>query len=83
MKGDNYMDIKILGMGCAKCQQLEKLVRETVGETSVEAAVEHVTDFRKIAEYGVLSTPAVVVDGELRCAGRIPKKEEILGWLGK
>ncbi len=47
----------------------------------VEAEVEHVADFRKIAEYGVFSTPAVVVDGKVRSVGKIPKKEEILAWL--
>ena len=76
------MNIKILGIGCVKCQQLEKMVREVVGEKGVEADVEHVTDFKKIAEYGVFSTPAVVVDGKVKCVGKIPKKEEIVAWLG-
>jgi small redox-active disulfide protein 2 len=77
------MNIKILGIGCAKCQQVEKLAREAVAEAGVEAVVEHVTDFREIAGYGVFTTPAVVVDGKVRCVGKIPKKEEILAWLGK
>jgi len=77
------MNIKILGVGCAKCQQMEKMIREVVGETGAEADVEHVTDIRKIAEYGVFSTPAVVVDGKVKSVGKIPKKEEILAWLGK
>ncbi|MCX5821644.1 MAG: thioredoxin family protein [Deltaproteobacteria bacterium] len=76
------MDIKILGIGCAKCQQLEKMVREAVGETGAKADVEHVTNFKKIAEYGVFSTPAVVVDGKVKSVGKIPKKEEIVAWLG-
>jgi small redox-active disulfide protein 2 len=77
------MNIKILGIGCAKCQQLEKMVREAVDETGADADVEHVTDFKKIAEYGVFSTPAVVVDGKVKSVGRIPKVEEIVAWLGK
>ena len=77
------MNIKILGIGCAKCQQVEKLAREAVAEAGVSADVEHVTDFKEIAGYGVFSTPAVVVDGKVMCAGKIPKKEEILTWLGK
>ena len=77
------MNIKILGIGCAKCQQMEKMVREAVGETCADADVEHVTDFKKIAEYGVFSTPAVVVDGKVKSVGRIPKVEEIVAWLGK
>jgi small redox-active disulfide protein 2 len=75
------MDIKILGIGCAKCQQVEKMAKEAVAEAGVEATVEHVTDFRKIAGYGVFSTPAVVVDGKVRCVGKVPRKEEILAWL--
>ena len=77
------MNIKILGIGCAKCQQVEKLAREAVAEAGIVAVVEHVTDFREIARYGVFSTPAVVVDGNVKCVGKIPKKEEILAWLGE
>jgi small redox-active disulfide protein 2 len=81
MGGDRHMDIKILGVGCAKCQQLEKIVKEAVAESGAEAAVEHITDFKTIAGYGVFSTPAVVVDGKVKSVGKIPKKEEILAWL--
>jgi small redox-active disulfide protein 2 len=76
------MEIKILGPGCVNCRKVEKLVREAVGETGTEADVEHVTDFKKIAEYGVFSTPALVVDGKVKSVGKIPKKEEILAWIG-
>ena len=76
------MKIKILGPGCVNCQKVEKLVRQAVAEAGVVAAVEHVTDFREIAGYGVFSTPAVVVDGKVKSVGKIPKKEEILAWLG-
>jgi small redox-active disulfide protein 2 len=77
------MNIKILGIGCARCNDLEKRVKETVAEAGVAAVVEHVTDFKEIAGYGILSTPAVVVDGEVKSVGKIPKKEEILAWIGK
>jgi small redox-active disulfide protein 2 len=77
------MNIKILGIGCAKCQQLEKLAREAVAEAGVAAVVEHVTDFKEIAGYGVFSTPAVVVDGKVKSVGKIPTKEEILAWIGQ
>jgi small redox-active disulfide protein 2 len=76
------MNIKILGTGCAKCQQVEKLAREAVAEAGVDAVVEHVTDFKEIAGYGVFGTPAVVVDGKVKSVGKIPKKEEILAWIG-
>ncbi len=75
------MEIKILGPGCARCQQLEKLVREAVAEAGVAATVEKVSDIKAIADYGVFTTPGVVVDGKVKSVGKIPKKEEILGWL--
>ena len=77
------MEIKILGPGCAKCHQVEKIVKEAVAETGATADIEHVTDFKKIAEYGVFSTPSVVVDGEVKSVGKVPKKEEIKGWITK
>jgi len=77
------MEIKILGPGCMKCNQVEKLVRETLAETGTDAVIEHVTDFKKIASYGVFGTPAVVVDGTVKSVGKIPKKEEIKTWIGK
>jgi small redox-active disulfide protein 2 len=77
------MEIKILGPGCAKCHQVEKIVKEVVAETGAAADIEHVTDFKRIAEYGVFSTPSVVVDGEVKSVGKVPKKEEIKGWITK
>jgi small redox-active disulfide protein 2 len=77
------MNIKILGPGCAKCHQVGKIVKEAVDETGVGAEIEHVTDFKKIAAYGVFGTPAVVIDGEVKSVGKIPKKEEIMAWLNE
>jgi small redox-active disulfide protein 2 len=82
MKGKISMDIKVLGPGCAKCEQTEKIVKEAVTEAGVTATVEKVTDLMKIAGYGVFGTPAVVVDGEVKCVGKIPTKEDVKGWLG-
>jgi small redox-active disulfide protein 2 len=75
------MEIKILGPGCVNCQKVEKLIRETVTEAGVAADIEKVSDIMKIAKYGVFGTPAVVVDGEVKSVGKIPKKEEILAWI--
>ena len=77
------MNIKILGPGCTKCHQVEKIVREAVAETGAGAEIEYVTDFKKIAAYGVFGTPAVVIDGEVKSVGKIPKKEEVRTWIGK
>ena len=77
------MDIKILGSGCAKCQRLEQLTREVATELGVDAQFEHVRDIAKIMEYDVISTPALVVGGEVKVSGRMPSKEEIRHWLHK
>jgi small redox-active disulfide protein 2 len=77
------MDIKVLGPGCPKCQQTEKVVREAVAEAGVTASVEKVTDVMKIAGYGVFGTPSVVVDGEVKSVGKIPTKEDVKKWISK
>ncbi len=77
------MKIKVLGPGCARCHQTEDLVREVVAEAGVDAEIEKVTDVMKIASYGVLGTPAVIIDEQVKSVGKIPKKEEILKWIGK
>ena len=77
------MDIKVLGSGCLKCQQTEKIVKETVAESGVEATVEKVINVMEIAKYGVFGTPAVVIDGDVKSVGKIPSKNDIKGWLEK
>lgn len=77
------MDIKVLGPGCPKCEQTAKIVKEAIQETGVDASVEKITDLMKIAGYGVFGTPAVVVDGDVKSVGKIPKKEDVKSWLGK
>ena len=75
------MEIKVLGPGCAKCQQTEKIVRDAVQESGVDVDIEKVTDVMEIAKYGVFGTPAVVVDGEIKSVGKIPVKDEIKTWI--
>jgi small redox-active disulfide protein 2 len=77
------MDIKVLGPGCPKCQQTEKVVKEALAESGVSATVEKVTNTLKIADYGVFGTPCVVVDGEVKSVGKIPSKEEVKKWISK
>jgi small redox-active disulfide protein 2 len=75
------VEIKVLGSGCAKCAQLEKLTRQAVAELGLDAQVEHVTELTEMMAYGVMSTPALVVNGEVRLAGRLPKLEELKSLL--
>ncbi len=77
------MEIKVLGPGCAKCSKAEKLVQEVIKETGVDATVEKVTDMMQIASYGVFETPSVLIDNEAKCTGQVPKKADVLAWLGK
>jgi len=75
------MHIKIMGPGCQNCQKVADLVQASVDESGVNAQIEKVTDFQEMAKAGVLSTPAVVIDGAVKCVGKVPSKEEILSWL--
>ena len=68
--------VKVLGSGCAKCNALEQAVREALAELNMETAIDHVTDFTQIAAYGVMTTPALVVDGRVVSYGKVLKKEE-------
>lgn len=75
------MEIKILGPGCPKCQQAEKNVKDAVQETGANASVDKVTDVMDIAKFGVFGTPAVVIDGKVKCVGKVPTKDEVKKWI--
>jgi len=77
------MEIKIFGPGCAKCDKTEEIVREVVAGAGVDATIQKVTDVMEIAKQGVFGTPAVVIDGDVKCVGKVPKKEDVKNWLGK
>lgn len=68
--------IKVLGSGCTKCNALEKAVREALMELGMNVSIEHVTDFTQIAAYGVMTTPALVVDGKVVSYGKVLRKDE-------
>ena len=71
------MKIKILGTGCPKCKKLVQSVEAVVAETGVDAKVEKVTDINAILDFGVMMTPALVIDGEVKVVGKAPSAEEI------
>ena len=75
------MKIEILGTGCPKCKKLSELTEEAVNEFDVSAEIIKVTDISKIIDYGVMVTPALVIDGDVKVAGKIPSKEEIINWI--
>lgn len=73
--------IKILGPGCKKCQTLESKVKEIVNKEGIEAIIEKVTDISEIMNYGIMMTPGLVVNEQVKCFGIIPKEEQIISWL--
>ncbi len=73
--------VRIYGPGCARCRKVEEMVRQAVGETNPDFRVEKITDIQEIISLGVLSTPAISVDGVVKSSGRIPEPEEIRQWL--
>lgn len=75
------MQIKILGPGCARCNQLEKTTREVVKELGIQAIIEEVKDINKILEYPILTTPGLVLNEELVCSGRVPNKAEVTQFI--
>jgi small redox-active disulfide protein 2 len=75
------VEIKILGGGCAKCERLERLVHEAAGELDIEATFIKVKEMDEIMAYDVMSTPALVIDEEVKSSGRIPRPEEIVEWI--
>jgi small redox-active disulfide protein 2 len=78
------MTIKILGSGCPNCQKLEQNAKKAIEELELkDVKIEHIYEVDKIVEYGVMATPAIVIDEKVMAAGRIPETEEIKSWLKK
>jgi len=75
------MDIKILGTGCAKCQKLEQLTREVVAALALDATIDKVTDPGEIAAWGVMATPALILDDRVVAAGRVPSAADLTALL--
>jgi small redox-active disulfide protein 2 len=77
------MEIKVLGPGCAKCKALEKVTRDVVDELKLDASVTKVEDIMEIVSFGVMTTPALVIDGKVVMKGRVPAASEIKELLTK
>ncbi|MDK2823383.1 MAG: hypothetical protein PWQ67_956 [Clostridia bacterium] len=71
------MEIKVLGTGCAKCTKLEELVKEVVQELDVDAKVIKVTDIKDIVKAGVMMTPGLMINGQVKVTGKLPTKSEL------
>ena len=77
------MEIKILGMGCAKCRSLEKITREVVSQNGIQATIIKVEDIQEIMKYHILATPALVVNEKVEIKGYVPSAEEVMKVLSK
>jgi len=75
------LTIKVLGSGCANCKRVEQIARKVVTEMSLEAEVVKVTDYNDITAYNILSTPGLVINENVVCAGRIPTPAEVTTWV--
>jgi small redox-active disulfide protein 2 len=80
-KRKKSMKVQVLGKGCSKCELTEKLIRQTATQLGVQVELEKVQDLQKIAAMGVMSTPAVAIDGQVVHSGRVPLPEQIMAWL--
>lgn len=77
------MEIMILGTGCSKCEKLEKNLEVALKELNIDANIEKVDNLAVIVSYGVMSTPGLVIDGEVKSIGKVPKVKELKKMLGK
>jgi small redox-active disulfide protein 2 len=75
------MEVKVLGTGCAKCKRLEQIAREAAAEAGIEATFTKVSQIKEIMAYPIVGTPALVIDEEVKSSGRLPQKQEVIGWL--
>jgi small redox-active disulfide protein 2 len=75
------MEIKVLGTGCAKCGKVYENVKKAIAKLGIDAGLEKIEDIDTIISFGVMMTPAVVINGEIKASGRIPSTEEIKKWL--
>jgi len=75
------LEIKVLGPGCPRCDKLEREAMEVMSEMELPGDLEHVRDVKEIGRYGVMGTPALVINGKVVSVGKVPSKEEIRAWL--
>jgi small redox-active disulfide protein 2 len=75
------MEILVLGPGCPKCSKTAEMVKTVAREAGVAVEVIKVSDFQEMVKQGVFSTPAVVIDNQIKCVGRVPTKQDVLSWF--
>lgn len=76
-------EIKVLGAGCSKCKTVMNIVKETAKAHNFDGSIEKIEDIAEIVSYGVISVPAVIIDGKVVCASSVPSKEQVENWFNK
>jgi small redox-active disulfide protein 2 len=77
------LEIKVLGPGCSQCDMLDKILMEVLSEMNILADMEHIRDIKEIGKYGVMGTPALIINGKVKSVGKLPGKEKLKEWLGE
>lgn len=77
------LEIKVLGPGCAQCDRLEQELVQVLAETGIAAGLEHVRDIKEIGKYGVMGTPALIINGQVKSVGKVPPKNKLKEWLAE
>ena len=75
------LTIRVLGPGCPRCNELEKMCFNVLAQYNIDADMQKISDIKKIAEFGVLSTPALIINGKTYCSGKIPTKSTLIHWI--
>lgn len=75
------VEIKVLGPGCVQCDRLEQALMQVMAETEIMADIEHVRDIKEIGRYGVMGTPALLINGQVKSVGKVPTRSQLKAWL--
>lgn len=75
------LEIKVLGTGCPRCKELEKMCLNVAAENNIDADIQKVTDLKEIMSYGILQTPGLVINGEMKISGKLPTATTLLQWM--
>jgi small redox-active disulfide protein 2 len=81
MEKPQGLEVKILGPGCPNCDKLEQIIFRVMADSNIAGEVEHVRDLAEIANYGLVPTPALLINGKIKSSGRLPQERQVLQWL--
>lgn len=77
------LEVKVLGTGCTRCKELEKMCKDVAAENNIAADIQKVTDIKDIMSYGIMQTPGLVINGKVMLSGKLPTKSTLLHWFNE